>query len=116
MYLGTSDGKSLIQCTMSLGPILHMAYLSEAEYLQTCRENRDVNKSCSWVSGRLFQSLSVEPLGLFHINGLNLLREAHFSMGLGQADQRLQLSGVGRHHATTTADLPHVHIGLRSNT
>lgn len=81
----------------------------------TCCENRDVNKSCSGVSGRLFEGLSVQPLGLLHVDGLHLLREAHLGVGLCQADQGFQLSGVGGHHPPAAAYLPHVHISLRTN-
>lgn len=81
----------------------------------TCRQNRDVNKSRPGVSGRLFEGLSVQPLGLLHVDGLHLLREAHLGVSLCQADQRLQLSGVGGHHPAAAAYFPHVDIGLRTN-
>lgn len=83
--------------------------------LHTCCENRDVDKSCSGISGRLFEGLSVQSLGLLHVDSLHLLREAHLGVGLRQTDERLQLSRVGRHHPPTTAYLPHVHISLRTN-
>ena len=36
----------------------------------------------------------------------------HSGVGLGQADEGLQLSGVGGDGAPPTANLPHVHVGL----
>lgn len=82
----------------------------------TCCQDGDVHKSRSGVSGRLFEGLPVKPLGLLHIDGLHLLAEAHLSVGLGQANQRLQLPGVGGDHPTTAAELPHVHISLETDT
>ena len=89
---------------------------SRGPVLRTCCENRDVDESCSGVRGRLFEGLSVQPLGLLHVDGLHLLGEAHLGVGLCQADQGLQLSGVGGHHPPAAADLPHVHVGLRTDT
>lgn len=79
----------------------------------TCRQDGDVDKSRPGVGGRLLEGLPVEPLGLLHVNGLHLLREAHLGVSLRQPDQRLQLSRVGGHHAASAADLPHVDVGLR---
>lgn len=84
-------------------------------HLRTRGQDGDVHKSCSGVSGRLFEGLSVEPLGLFHVDGLHLLGEAHLGVRLGQADQRLQLARVGGDHPPPAADLAHVHVGLRTS-
>lgn len=82
---------------------------------RTCCQNRDVYKSCSGICGRLFQGLSVQPLGLLHVDGLHFLGEAYLGVGLCQADQGLQLSGVGGHHPAAAAYLSHVNVSLRMN-
>lgn len=53
----------------------------------TCGEDGDIHESCSGISSRLFQSLSVQSLGLLHVDGLHFVGEAHFGVSLGQSDQ-----------------------------
>lgn len=84
--------------------------------MPTCCQDGDVHKSRSGVSGRLFQGFPVKPLGLLHVDGLHLLAETHLSVGLRQADQRLQLPGVGGDHPAPAAQLPHVHVSLETDT
>ena len=85
---------------------------SEGPRGPTCGEDGDVHDARPRVGRRLLQGLSVQALGLLHVDRLHLVGKAHLSVGFGQAGQRFQLSGVRGHHPSAAADLPHVHVSL----
>jgi len=52
------------------------------------------------------------PHGLVHVLALDGRREAHLGVGLGETDERLELTRSGRDRVTSTAALSELRIGV----
>ena len=57
----------------------------------SCGQDGDINSSCCWIRGGLFESFSVKSSSLLNVNNLHAVAEPHPGVSLGQPDQTLQL-------------------------